>query len=51
MPSLQRILNPQQKAFAGGAAGAALGALLGFGAPGALVGAFIGIVTGEKLLR
>ena len=49
--SLERILTPQQKAFAGGAAGAAIGAMLGFGAPGALIGALIGIATGEKLLR
>ena len=50
-PTLQRILTPQQKAFAGAAAGAALGALLGGGAPGALVGALIGIVAGGKLLK
>lgn len=51
MPTLQRTITPQQKAFAGGVAGAAIGALLGFGAPGALIGALIGIVTGEKLLK
>jgi len=39
MPQLRRILTNQQKAFAGAAAGAGIGALLGFGAPDALIGA------------
>jgi len=47
---LQRILTPQQKAFAGAAAGAAIGGLVG-GPPGALVGGLIGIVLGERLLK
>ena len=51
MPQLQRILTPQQKAFAGAAAGAAVGAVLGFGPGGALIGALIGTVTAGKLLK
>ena len=50
MPQLQRILTPQQKAFAGAAAGAAIGGLAG-GPPGALLGGIIGIILGEKLLK
>jgi len=50
LPQLERILTPQQKAFAGAAAGAALGALAG-GPPGALIGGLIGIFLGDKLLK
>jgi hypothetical protein len=50
MPQLQRILTPQQKAFAGAAAGAAIGAVFA-GPPGALIGALIGTVTAGRLLK
>lgn len=49
-PQLQRILTPQQKAFAGVAAGAAIGGLAG-GPPGALIGGLIGLILGEGLLK
>jgi hypothetical protein len=50
LPQLQRILTQQQKAFAGAATGAGIGALT-FGLPGAVVGGIIGLVIGDKLLK
>ena len=42
---LQRVLTPQEKAFAGAAAGAGIGALAGGGLPGALIGGIIGLLV------
>jgi hypothetical protein len=50
MPTLQRILSKEQKAFAGAAVGATIGGLSA-GPPGALIGAIVGLVLGERLLK
>jgi hypothetical protein len=50
LPQLQRILTKQQKALAGAATGAGIGALT-FGLPGAVIGGIIGLVIGDKLLK
>lgn len=42
---LQRVLTPQEKAFAGAAAGAGIGAIIGGGLPGAVIGGIIGLLA------